>query len=163
MILPIGQRICGRHLPVFPFGDNHYPCTFPVRRFNYFDGVAMGLAVFVGDTGLRGQNDTSCAPSRFQVGIGNTKHGRSRRERPDFRTAAEFQHRVRYGTHTNSFMANWQSVTAAMSYLLDISTSDSFDSYVDGYHHLQASDVIGRIVTGLKRGTRLSINAQKRK
>ncbi len=34
-------------------------------------------------------------------------------------------------------------------YLLDVSTSNPFDSYVDGYCHLRASDVIGRILTGL--------------
>jgi hypothetical protein len=58
-------------------------------------------------------------------------------------------------------MANWPSVTGAMSYLLDVSTSDSFDSYVDGCHHLQASDVIGRIVTGLNRGTRYRLTLKK--
>jgi hypothetical protein len=53
----------------------------------------------------------------------------------------------------SSFMANWPSVTGAKGYLLDVSTSSSFDSFVDGYHDLAVGDVTGRIVTGLSRGT----------
>ena len=41
----------------------------------------------------------------------------------------------------------------AKGYLLDVSTSSSFDSFVDGYHDLDVGDVTGRVVTGLNRGT----------
>ena len=44
-------------------------------------------------------------------------------------------------------------VTGAKGYLLDVSTSSSFDSFVDGYHDLDVGDVTGRVVTGLSRGT----------
>jgi hypothetical protein len=50
-------------------------------------------------------------------------------------------------------MATWPSVTGAKGYLLDVSTSSSFDSFVDGYHDLDVGDVTGRMVTGLSRGT----------
>jgi hypothetical protein len=50
-------------------------------------------------------------------------------------------------------MATWPSVTGAKGYLLDVSTSSSFDSFVDGYHDLDVGDVTGRVVTGLSRGT----------
>jgi hypothetical protein len=50
-------------------------------------------------------------------------------------------------------MANWNDVTGADGYLLDVSTSDSFSSYVEGYHDLDVGKVTGRVVTGLQRGT----------
>ena len=53
----------------------------------------------------------------------------------------------------SSFMAIWPSVTGAKGYLLDVSTSSSFDSFVDGYHDLDVGDATGRVVTGLSRGT----------
>src|SRR6267143_611901 len=53
----------------------------------------------------------------------------------------------------SSFMATWDNVTGAKSYLLDVSTNDSFSDYVDGYHDLDVGNVTGRVVTGLTAGT----------
>ena len=53
----------------------------------------------------------------------------------------------------SSFMATWDSVSGAKGYLLDVSTSNSFSSYVDGYHGLDVGNVKGRAVTGLNPGT----------
>ena len=53
----------------------------------------------------------------------------------------------------SSFMATWDDVTGANGYLLDVSTSDSFSSYVEGYHELDVGKVTGRLVTGLNQGT----------
>ena len=50
-------------------------------------------------------------------------------------------------------MATWDSVSGAKGYLLDVSTSNSFSSYVDGYHGLDVGNVNGRAVTGLNPGT----------
>ncbi len=50
-------------------------------------------------------------------------------------------------------MASWGSVSGAISYRLDVSTSSSFRSYVDDYHDLDVGNVTGRLVTGLNRGT----------
>ena len=50
-------------------------------------------------------------------------------------------------------MASWNDVTGANGYLLDVSTSDSFSSYVEGYHDLDVGKVTGRVVTGLHPGT----------
>ncbi|HEV8419373.1 MAG TPA: NF038122 family metalloprotease [Candidatus Udaeobacter sp.] len=50
-------------------------------------------------------------------------------------------------------MATWPGVSGAKGYLLDVSTSSSFDSFVDGYHELDVGNVTGRVVTGLNRGT----------
>ena len=53
----------------------------------------------------------------------------------------------------SSFMASWDDVTGANGYLLDVSTSDSFSSYLEGYHELDVGKVTGRLVTGLNQGT----------
>ena len=50
-------------------------------------------------------------------------------------------------------MATWGSVSDAKGYFLDVSTSNSFSSYVDGYHGLDVGNVNGRAVTGLNPGT----------
>ncbi|HWN23757.1 MAG TPA: NF038122 family metalloprotease [Candidatus Sulfotelmatobacter sp.] len=50
-------------------------------------------------------------------------------------------------------MATWPSVPGAKGYSLDVSQSNSFDSFVDGYHNLDVGDATGREVTGLSRGT----------
>jgi hypothetical protein len=52
-----------------------------------------------------------------------------------------------------SFMASWNSTTGANGYLLDVSTSPSFDSYLEGYHDLDVGNVTGSVVTGLNPGT----------
>jgi hypothetical protein len=49
----------------------------------------------------------------------------------------------------SSFMAIWQRVSSARGYLLDVSTSSSFTTYLDGYRELDVGDVTGRLVTGL--------------
>ena len=53
----------------------------------------------------------------------------------------------------STFMASWPSVNGALGYMLDVSTNDSFSSYVDGYHDLDVGNVTARVVTGLNRGT----------
>jgi hypothetical protein len=53
----------------------------------------------------------------------------------------------------SSFMATWDSVSGAKGYLLDVSTSNSFTSYVDGYQGLDVGNVNGRAVAGLNPGT----------
>ena len=53
----------------------------------------------------------------------------------------------------SNFMATWGSASGANGYLLDVSTTNSFSSYVDGYHGLDVGNVNGRAVTGLNPGT----------
>jgi hypothetical protein len=36
--------------------------------------------------------------------------------------------------------ANWNAISGAKGYLLDVSTDDSFSDYVDGYHDLDVGD-----------------------
>jgi hypothetical protein len=52
-----------------------------------------------------------------------------------------------------SFVAEWTPLSGATSYRLDVSRSPSFDSYVTGYHGLEAGSATWRLVTGLSPGT----------
>ncbi len=49
-------------------------------------------------------------------------------------------------------MASWGSIGGAIGYRLDVSTSSSFSSYVNGYQDLDVGNVTGLVVTGLSRG-----------
>ena len=96
--------------------------------------VMLGVAGIPNGVGLSAQKGFGHA-SRFEPGA--TTH-ETRAESPPTRS---------------SFMAGWDDVTGANGYLLDVSTSDSFSSYVEGYHELDVGKVTGRLVTGLNRGT----------
>src|SRR5438477_1250228 len=54
---------------------------------------------------------------------------------------------------SNSFIANWSSVSGATGYRLDVSTSSSFTSYVPGYQNRNVGNVISHSVTGLNAST----------
>ncbi|HEX7516373.1 MAG TPA: fibronectin type III domain-containing protein [Chthoniobacterales bacterium] len=53
----------------------------------------------------------------------------------------------------SSFLANWNIVSGATDYRLDVSTTGSFKSYVSGYQDLDVGNVTSRIVSGLSPGT----------
>ena len=53
----------------------------------------------------------------------------------------------------NSFTAHWSSVSGATSYLLDVSTSNTFTTYVPGYQNLDVGDVTSYNATGLSPNT----------
>jgi phosphodiesterase/alkaline phosphatase D-like protein len=53
---------------------------------------------------------------------------------------------------TTSFTANWSSVSGATSYLLDVSTSSTFSTFLTGYQNLNLGTVITRSVSGLSAG-----------
>jgi hypothetical protein len=54
----------------------------------------------------------------------------------------------------SSFLANWNIASGATGYRLDVSTTGSFDSYVNGYQDLDVGNVTSRIVSGLSPGTK---------
>ena len=54
----------------------------------------------------------------------------------------------------SSFLAKWRAVRGAAGYRVDVSTSNSFESYVNGYRDLDLGNVTSYIVTGLNRGTK---------
>ena len=53
---------------------------------------------------------------------------------------------------TTSFTANWSSVSGATSYLLDVSTSSTFSTFLSGFQNLNVGTVISRSITGLSAG-----------
>lgn len=52
-----------------------------------------------------------------------------------------------------SFLAHWEAVDGATGYHIDVSTSRSWKSYVNGYHDFAVGNVTNRIVSGLEPGT----------
>src|SRR6266496_827432 len=114
------------------------------------------LALGASNTNLPGQNHFPGAAPAYQANIGTHE------SQTEIQTGSEFPEVSETTTQgefemppptRGSFMARWDSVNGATGYLLDVSTSKAFISYVDGYHDLDVGNVIGRAVTGLSRGT----------
>ncbi len=55
-------------------------------------------------------------------------------------------------TNMNSFTANWEEVTFATAYFIDVSTSATFVDFVTGYNNKNVGNVISTSVTGLSPG-----------
>jgi thermolysin len=53
----------------------------------------------------------------------------------------------------SSFTANWGGSSGATGYRLDVSTSNTFSSFVSGYQNLDVGNFLSRSVTGLASGT----------
>src|SRR5947207_470541 len=133
--------------------------AFPLIRLIVFGGVALGLAALAATGNLPEANINSPAslqPSAathetlagFQEGLQNII------EFPNANEIAPTVETLSSVPPTRSaFIATWPSVSTAKGYLLDVSTSNSFSSYVDGYHGLDVGNVNGRAVTGLNPGT----------
>ena len=68
-------------------------------------------------------------------------------------TAAELEPVSSTPPTRSSFMASWDNVAGAIGYRLDVSSSESFTSYVEGYHDFDVGNVTGRAVTGLSHGS----------
>ncbi len=49
----------------------------------------------------------------------------------------------------NSFTVNWLPVATAVSYFIDISTTDDFSTFVSGYENLDVGNVLSKNITGL--------------
>jgi len=117
--------------------------------------VAVGLAAASGSR-LSGQ---TAAPGvdRFEAGAGlHATHAESEGSF-QFSNTSQFsleREPVSPPRPTrSSFMATWNTVPGATGYLLDVSASSAFNSFLDGYHDLDVGDVNGRVVTGLTRNT----------
>ena len=54
---------------------------------------------------------------------------------------------------SNSFTANWSSVSGATGYRLDVSPNSSFSTYVAGYNDLNVGNTTSRSVSGLNAST----------
>src|SRR6266480_1952446 len=114
-----------------------------------FGGMALGLSALASASNLPEQHTISPASLRPSVARHETRAGLL-----EFPNANEVTARIETISSAppptrSSFMATWYSVTGAKGYLLDVSTSNLFSSYVDGYHGLDVGNVNGRTVTGL--------------
>ncbi len=54
---------------------------------------------------------------------------------------------------STAFTANWQASSGATKYLLDVSTSSTFNTFVTGYNNLDVGNVLTRNITGLNANT----------
>jgi hypothetical protein len=118
-------------------------------------GGAWGFAAASGNTTSPAQNDAATSSPAFVASIATHETRMESQAEPEFPGAIEMlQQQIEIPAPTrSSFMASWQSAGDAIGYLLDVSTDNSFSSYVNGYHDLDVGNVAGRIVTGLNPGT----------
>ncbi len=120
-----------------------------------FGAFALGLATLAGNISLPQHNVASS--SSFEPSVATHKTQAASALALQFPSAREIPTGI--GTFSaapptrSTFTASWQSARGAKGYLLDVSTSDSFSSYVDGYRGLDVGNVTRRVVTGLRPGT----------
>src|SRR6266478_2296077 len=128
---------------------------FPLIGLIIFGGVAVGFSALASASNLPEQNILSPASLRPSAATHETRA--ALQEVIEFRNANKVTPRIETVSWApptrSSFMAAWGSVSGAKGYFLDVSTSNSFSSYVDGYHGLDVGNVNGRAVTGLNPGT----------
>jgi hypothetical protein len=119
-------------------------------------GAAGGVGALLGNTSSPGQNNVADRLSAFEAGSAIHETRMESQTAPEFPSAIEVpeQAEIEIPAPTRtSFMASWDSVSDAIGYLLDVSTDNSFGSYVNGYHDLDVGNVPGRVVTALNPGT----------
>jgi len=133
---------------------------FPITRPIIFAaGVVLGVAAVGGNFNLLAQNGIASPSSPFEAGAATHETRIESQMAPGVPSVsgipAQADIELQQGPvpTRSSFIANWVSVGGATGYLLDVSMSNSFDSYVDGYRDLDVGNVAGRIVTGLNPGT----------
>src|ERR1051325_339763 len=129
--------------------------AFSIIRSVIFTGLALGLPVLAGKPDLPQQNDL---PGAFPFQADALEHRTwadpSQVQLPHENQFPEQIEDVSSVPSTrSSVMAVWELVSDAKGYLLEVSASDSFSSFVDGYHDLDVGNVAGRVVTGLSPGT----------
>src|SRR4029077_6447405 len=132
---------------------------FPLIRLIVFGGVALGLAALAPGRHLPEQNTISPPSLRPSAATHETRAGwqAGLQEVIEFSNANKVTPPIETVSSApptrSSLMETWPVVNDAKGYLLDVSTSNSFSSYVDGYHGLDVGNVNGRAVTGLNPGT----------
>src|SRR5947199_2451804 len=119
-------------------------------------GAGWGLAAPFGNTSSPRQTNIAARSPAFQSGVATNETRNESQTAHEFPSATEIpaQGEIEIPAPTRaSFMATWDSASDAIGYLLDVSTDNSFSSYVKGYHDLDMGNVTGRVVTGLNPGT----------
>src|SRR6266496_690464 len=128
---------------------------FPLIGLIVFGGVALGLAALV--SGSNSPEQSTSSPVSLQPTAATHETRAASQGVIEFPNPNEITPRIETVSSApptrSSFMATWGSVSGAKGYLLDVSASNSFSSYVDGYHGLDVGNVNGRAVIGLNPGT----------
>jgi hypothetical protein len=116
-------------------------------------GLALAIVALAGDVNFQQQKQVS--KGFFEPGVVTHQTGADWRGHEQSVNAAEpkAEFTLPAPPTRSSFMANWESERGANGYLLDVSTTESFSTYVEGYHDLDVGNVAGRVVTGLNPGT----------
>jgi len=122
---------------------------FPLNGLIVFGGVALGLAAFADNISLPERNIVPSASFRPSAATHETRIGsQGVLAVPNANEITPRIETVSSAPPTrSSFMATWDGVSGAKGYLLDVSTSSSFTSYVDGYHDLDVDHVNGRALS----------------
>ena len=129
---------------------------FPLIGLIVFGGVALGLGVLASASNLPEQKIISHVSLQPTAATHETRAGSEAGLQGviEFPSANEVTPRIETDSSApptrSSFVATWGSVSGAKGYFLDVSTSNSFSSYVGGYHGLNVGNVNGRAVAGLK-------------
>jgi hypothetical protein len=122
---------------------------FPLIHLIVFGSVALGLAALATASNVPEENIIS--PPSLQPSAATHETRAELQGVIEFRNANEITppiETVSWAPPTrSSFMATWGSVSDAKGYLLDVSTSNTFSSYVDGYHDLDVGNVNVQAVT----------------
>jgi Fibronectin type III domain len=131
--------------------------SFPIARLIIFaNWIALGLAALGGAISLSGQDHVASASAVFEPSAAAHETRAASQYVLPFPSASELSAEMETISSApptrSSFMASWKRTPGAIGYLLDVSTSDSFTSYVNGYHDLDVGNVGGRVVSGLKAG-----------
>src|SRR6266508_1050481 len=131
---------------------------FPITGSLIFAaGIAVALVALGGDTSLTGPDHISTTSRVFEARAATHETRMDPQTALEFPNANEIAPKIEPVSWTpatrSSFMATWDNMAGATGYLLDVSTSSLFSSYVDGYHDFDVGSVTGRVVTGLNPGT----------
>src|SRR5207302_297427 len=120
------------------------------------DDAGWGLAAAFGNTSSPRQTNIAARSPACQAGVATHETRIESQTAPELPSATEIpaQGGIEIPAPTRaSFMATWDSASDAIGYLLDVSTDNSFSSYVKGYHDVDVGNVTGRVVIGLNPGT----------
>ena len=133
---------------------------FPITGSIIFAaGIVVALAALGGDTSLTGPDRIPTALPAFQAAAGAHGTRIEPQRAPELPGVSEIPAQAAIDSlqvpapTRSTFTANWDSVNGATGYRLDVSTSSSFSSFVNGYHNLDVGNETGWVVTGLNRGT----------
>ena len=133
---------------------------FPITGSIIFAaGIVVALAALGGDTSLTGPDRIPTALPAFEAAAGSHGTRMESQRALELPNASEIPAQAAIDSlqvpapTRSTFTANWDSVNGATGYRLDVSTSSSFSSFVDGYHNLDVGNVTQWVVTGLNRGT----------